>query len=106
MNDLLKNLKNQNPVNSLYAQEYEHYFLCFCSLVCLLGNKKLNLANIFLTMLRDKEMRDAFKMLSDIDTDYTALKKFLEYDPALYKSKYIRNYLDAGNVIDGISNKK
>ena len=106
MNDLLKNLKNQNPVNTLYAQEYEHYFLCFCSLVCLIKNKKLNLANVFLCLLQDKAIRDAFKMLSDIDTDYTALKKFLEYDPALYKSKYIRNYLDAGNIIDRLEGKK
>ena len=100
MSQFIKNIKNTNPVSCLYEQEYAHYFLCFCSFVCLAKNKKINLANIFLNMLGDKTTRDAFKMLCDIETDYAACRRFLEYDPSLYKSKYIRNYLDGGNLLD------
>ena len=100
MKTVLTTIRNSDPVHKLYEGEYNHYFLCFCSLICLLRNKKLNLANIFLFLLQDKDIRDIFKRLCDIDSDYKALKKFLQYDPTLYKSKYIKNYLDAGNIID------
>jgi len=51
-------------------------------------------------MLKDKDIRDIFKGLCDISSDYKALKKFLQYDPTLYKSKYIKNYLEANNLLD------
>ena len=100
MKTIINTLRNSDPVHNLYETEYTHYFLCFCTLVCLLNNKKLNLANIFLCMLKDKDIRDIFKGLCDISSDYKALKKFLQYDPTLYKSKYIKNYLEANNLLD------
>lgn len=48
-------------------------------------------------MLQEPKIRTIFKNMSDIDNDYDALKKFLEYDITLHKSKYIRNFLDANN---------
>ena len=61
----------------------------------------MNLPNIFLWLLREEKLRNVFKMLCDVETDYDVLKCFLEYDPSLHRSKYIRNFLqDSGTLIN------
>ena len=86
-------INNNDPVLQAYENEYSHIFLSFCSYVCIVKNKKMNLPNIFLWLLRDSHFRETFKLLCDVETDYDVLKCFLKYDPTLYRSKYIRNYL-------------
>ncbi len=86
-------IADTNPVDRAYENEFTHLFLCFCSHVCIIKNKKLNLPNIFLFLLKEPDLRDLFKKLCDIDSDYDVLKSFLEYDPTLHRSKYIRNFL-------------
>lgn len=86
-------ISNTNPMEVLYDQEYSHLFLSFCSYVCIVKNKKLNLPNIFLFLMKEPELREVFKMLCDVETDYDVLKCFLDYEPTLHRSKYIRNYL-------------
>jgi hypothetical protein len=90
-------IKKLSPVDRVYRKEYMHHFLSFCSLACMSQNKKLNLANIFLLMLRDPDMLTIFKDMCEIDSNYEALKKFLEYDATLHKSKYIKNFLSENN---------
>ena len=46
----------------------------------------------------DDEVRELYKMITDTDSDYEALSSFLKYDPTLYKSKYIKNFLTANDV--------
>lgn len=94
---VIDNIRSNDPIEKTYHSEYRHQFLCFCTLCCMLKNKKLNLANIFLILLQEPEMLVIFKDMCEIDSDYAALKKFLEYDISLHKSKYIRNFLDATN---------
>lgn len=86
---------NADPVTNTYENEYLHLFLSFCSYVCIVKNKKMNLPNIFLWLLREPELRETFKMVCDVETDYDVLKCFLDHDPTLYRSKYIRNYIQA-----------
>jgi hypothetical protein len=86
-------IANTNPVDMAYENEFTHLFLSFCSYVCIIKNKKLNLPNIFLCLLKEEHLRETFKMLCDVETDYDVLKCFLEYEPTLHRSKYIRNYL-------------
>jgi hypothetical protein len=86
-------LSNTDPVEMAYENEYMHIFLSFCSYICIIKNKKLNLPNIFLCMLKEPQLREMFKMLCDVETDYDVLKCFLDHDPTLHRSKYIRNYL-------------
>lgn len=97
MSGVIQFIKSGDPVERAYRREYGHSFLSFCTLVCMLKNKKLNLANIFLIMLQEPKIRTIFKNMCDIDNDYDALKKFLEYDVTLHKSKYIKNFLDSSN---------
>ena len=86
-------LSNTDPVEMAYDKEYEHLFLSFCSYVCIIKNKKLNLPNIFLFLLKEPPLREIFKMLCDVETDYDVLRCFLDHDSTLHRSKYIRNYL-------------
>ena len=94
---VIDTIKSADPVEKAYHTEYRHQFLSFCTLCCMLKNKKLNLANIFLLLLQEPELRSIFKEMCEIESDYTALKKFLEYDISLHKSKYIKNFLEATN---------
>jgi hypothetical protein len=84
----------------LEYRENTHLFRIFCSFMCLVKNKKYNTANILLLYLQNKKIREFFKELLSIYTDYDAIKIFLEFDPVLYKSKYIMKYLN--NVKGGI----
>jgi hypothetical protein len=76
-------------------RETEHNFLCFCSLLCILHGKKLNLPNIFLLVLKNIKYKQILKTLVSIDTDFELFKLFIEYDPALSKSKYISKFLNS-----------
>jgi hypothetical protein len=98
MNNVVTNIKKLDPVDRVYKKEYMHQFLSFCSFVCILKQKKLNLANIFIIMLQDPNMLSIFKNMCEIDSNYEAVKKFLEYDASLHKSKYIKNFLESNNL--------
>ena len=93
-------INNNDPVLQAYEKEYGHMFLAFCSFVCITKNKKMNLANIFLWLMREPELREIFKLLCDVETDYDVLKCFLEYEPSLHRSKYIRNFLQDNPILN------
>ena len=82
-------------------QEMHHNFLSFCSFLCLLVGKKLNLPNIFLLILKNNNYKSILKTLVSIDSDYELFKMFIEYDPTLSKSKYISKFLNSreGKII-------
>lgn len=98
MGKLTQSILNSDPTHQVYKKEYEHLFLSFCTLVCHLYNKKMNLPNIFIIFLKDEPVRDAFKTMLAVDSNYDLFKKFLEYDQSLYKSKYIRNFITNNNL--------
>jgi hypothetical protein len=78
----------------LEYKENLHLFKTFCSFLCLVKCKKYNMANILLLYLQDKKVRDLFQELLSVNTSFEAIKLFLEFDPVLYKSKYIMKYLN------------
>lgn len=88
-----------DPTRRIMNREFKTLFLCFCSLICILNNKKLNLANIFLLILKDESVLKLYKQICEIDTDFEAMKCFLEHDSALHKSKYIKKYLNSQHTI-------
>ena len=98
MHSIISSIEQQNPVNKIYEDEYDRIFTMFCSYICIINGKKINLANIFLTLLKDEQIRDLYMHLSDIDTEYEAFKTFLYKDPTLYKSKYISNFLQENKL--------
>jgi|TARA_Y100000310_G_scaffold314888_1_gene364746 hypothetical protein len=83
-----------DPSAKICDREFRTLFLQFCSLVCILHNKKLNLANIFLLVLKENKIKRLYKTICEFDSDYEAYKAFLGFDGSLYKSKYIKKYLN------------
>lgn len=75
-------------------KDIDHIFKSLCSLLCILYNKKLNLANILLLYLQHQDIRDLFKSTLSINTDFETIKVFLEFDSCLHKSKYIMKFLN------------
>lgn len=88
-------MKRKQAEGTLTEYEADHLFLAFCSLVALTSTKKMNLANVFLTVLQNKSLRDLFKIYCDQDTDYAVVQTFLKFDPGLHKSKYVMKYLNS-----------
>ena len=81
--------------NDLEKNELNHNFLCFCSLLCIINGKKLNLPNIFLLVLKNETYKSLMKYMLTIDNDYDLLKYFIDYDYTISKSKYISKYLNS-----------
>jgi hypothetical protein len=84
-----------NPTENLSSYEYTHLFLSFCSFVTLLHTKKLNMANVFIMLLQREDLRDLFKKYCDLQNNFSAVTFFLQFEPGLYKSKYIMKYLNS-----------
>ena len=84
----------QNPRASIYEKEFEHSFIKVCAVICILKNKKLNVPNIFIEILRNDNVRKIYKRLCDFDTDYEAITKIIEVEPCVIKSKYIKKFLN------------
>ena len=82
-----------DPYTLLDRKDIVHKFLTLCSFISICENKKLNLANVFLLVLKEKKYRELFKESLVIDTNFELVKIFLQHDPYLYKSKYITKFL-------------
>jgi hypothetical protein len=86
-----------SPIEKISEREMSHLFLSFCTFCALLEPKKINLANVFLLVLREKRFRSLLVDYCDFKNDYEALKYFLFFDSTLYKSKYIMKFLNSKN---------
>lgn len=95
MSLIINQIKSSDPSQRIDVEEFEHIFLSYCTCVCLLHNKKMNLAKIFIVLLQTPSLRTSFMKSASIDNEWSLLKKFLEYDPSLHKSKYIKNYIQS-----------
>ena len=84
-----------NPSVRLCEEELKDLFINFCTFLCIVHNKKLNLPNIFLLLLKEEKVKNLYKDMCDFDTDYEAFKSFLDHDSSLHKSKYIKKYLNS-----------
>ena len=86
---------DSTPISKIEDQEIRDLFIKFCALISILNNKKLNLANIFLLLLKEKKVLELYMTVCEFDTEFEGLKYFLEYDSSLHKSKYIKKYLNS-----------
>jgi len=82
-----------SPYTVLEKKDIVHKFLTLCSFISICENKKLNLANVFLLVLKEKRYRDLFKDALIIESNFDLVRLFLQHDPYLYKSKYITKFL-------------
>ena len=96
---------SDNPRAGLYEKEFQVAFVKVCSLICILKNKKLNMPNIFIEILKNDNIRCIYKHLCDFDNDYEAIIKLIEYEPNVSKSKYIKKFLNNKKTVITINDK-
>jgi len=84
-----------DPANSLIETEQLHLFMCYCTFVMNLHGKKVSIQNVFVITLQNDKMRSLLKDLLSLDSDFEVVKIFLNFDPALVRSKYVTKYLNS-----------
>ena len=87
-----------SPYTILERKDIIHTFLTLCSFISICENRKINLANVFLLVLKEDRYRELFKKSLLIDSNYELVKLFLQLDAYLYKSKYITKYLKKNSI--------
>lgn len=87
------------PISDISSQETRHIINSFCTLVSFYYNKKMNYANVFITVLNNAKLRKIYKELIDETDDYEAIKLFLSVEPNICKSKYISKYLNSHSKV-------
>lgn len=83
-----------DPSNDIVNKELDHLFLCFCTFVMNLKGKKLSVQNVFVQTLQDEKLKNVMKTMMSLDSDYELVRVFLDFDPAISRSKYITKYLN------------
>lgn len=87
-----------DPFVALEQKDNEQNFLSLCSYVSICENKKMNFAGVLLLTLKNKNYKWLFINLLGLENEYDLVTMFLQYDPFLYKSKYITRYFKKNNL--------
>lgn len=81
-----------DPSSEMVENEMNHLFLCFCTFVNNIKGKKLSVQNVFVTTLQEERLKNIFKEILNLDTDFEVVKVFLEFDPSIARSKYVSRF--------------
>jgi hypothetical protein len=84
-----------DPSSNLIEEESTHLFLCYCTFVMNVKGKKLSIQNVFIQTLQSEKLKNIFKEILNLDTDFELVKVFLDFDPTIAKSKYVTKYLNS-----------
>jgi hypothetical protein len=79
-----------SPQDILVNDEFFELLEMYCSLLCILVNKKLNFPTIFVHTVQTPEYIEFFKSLCGFDNDIDALREFLKYDNSIITSKFTK----------------
>lgn len=90
--------------SELESDELRHNFLCFCSFVCILNGKKINLPNVLILVLKSSIYRNILMRLLSMDSEYSLFKYFISYEPSLAKSKYVSKFLNSKDGVKVLEN--
>ena len=81
-------MKNNSPYSNIQTAEFEKSFYSFCTFVALVHDKKMNFATVFLKILENRALRDIFISIIEEENDFTAIKKYIQTEPSVTKSKF------------------
>tara|TARA_R110000787_G_scaffold81539_1_gene176763 strand:+ start:951 stop:1235 length:285 start_codon:yes stop_codon:yes gene_type:complete len=93
-------MQNNIPYDRIQVNEFERSFYSFCTFVALLHDKKMNFATVFLKILENKALREIFISIIEEENDFTAIKRYIETEPSVTKSKYVTKFLNRFNGFD------
>ena len=80
-------INQTNPYQRLRATEFLKSVLSFGSLFSMVLDKKINVSNLFILILENKEVRNLFVEVTETENDYESLLGLLQLYPSLLKSK-------------------
>jgi len=83
-------INTDDPVKLLNDIEFDSLLLMFGSFVCMLNNKKINQIGVLSNLLDNKNLKDSFKLVTEIDNDTMLLYIFITKYPLLCRSKIIK----------------
>ena len=83
-------MKNNSPYQNIQIAEFEKSFYSYCTFIALLHDKKMN----FATVLEDRALRDIFVSIIEEENDFTAIRKYIQTEPSVTKSKYVTKFLN------------
>lgn len=87
---------DKTPLESMEIDEYNFIIEKFCSLICILTNKKMNYPSIFVTVAETPEFFKMYKRLCGFDDSREAIMAFLKFDETIVKSKFLKRVIDGG----------
>jgi len=90
----------KSPAFSLMKDESDHLLMCFCTFCSQLKGKKLSLQNVFILVLQEERLRNILKGLLTIETNFDVVRLFIDFEPAITKSKYITKFLNSNSNIN------
>lgn len=93
--NIINSIETSNPSYAVTEEETDVTFIRFCAFMCILHNKKLNLATILLKVLTEEKFKHLMMKLMDIEDERDCIRVFFKRDTTLYKSKYIKNYIES-----------
>lgn len=85
---------DKSPLDILELEEYDKILLNYCSFICILQNKKMNMPSIFVTILDNEVYFEAYKQICGFDDDREAILSFLKYDYNIVKSKFLKKIIN------------
>ena len=94
-------MKNNSPYQNIQTAEFEKSFYSFCTFVALVHDKKMNFATVFLKILENKALRDIFISMIEEENEFTAVRKFIQTEPSIAKSKYVTKFLNKHGGLNG-----
>jgi pyruvate formate-lyase activating enzyme-like uncharacterized protein len=93
-------MKHFIPYEGMQEREFNKSFYSFCTFVSLMYDKKMNFATVFLKILENKALRDIFVNIIEEESEFTAIKKYIETEPSVTKSKYVTKFLNKFNGLN------
>ena len=100
-NYTLQPFLKESPAIQLSDKDLDIFLLKFGTLLSLINNKNINPTFLFLTVIKDENLQNVFKLVSGVTTTNEILRIILTVYPNLLKSKIVKE-----NSIKIIKNKK
>lgn len=83
-------IDDKNPHDIITDDEFVIIVERLSSFICILENKKMNMPSVFVCLVQNHKYFEIYMRLCGFDDPREAVKKFLDYDHSIAKSKFIK----------------
>lgn len=81
--------EEKSPYDIITDDEFVTIVERLSSFICILENKKMNMPSVFVCLVQNHKYFEIYMKLCGFDDPREAVRKFLEYDHSIAKSKFI-----------------